>query len=366
MPSDDLPALRSEMIALLGRIIGDRPLPPDLQRMALDLFAALVAPSPAFTAPSVSAAKLDKPFGDAAGAGPTFVGNRRLVYVHGICQHAAGFSDPWWEALRPFVLTAFGPGTRGETRLEVVWSDIVNESAAALAAMAGPAGAVPQEEIARAVAAAEIKDALRDRADQEMVNAAMGTSDALEAPIAAGEPGALLDIPGVRCVDDFSIYLTNDGVRQQIINRFMAVVRPELQANRQVDVIGHSWGSVVAYEGLRQLEVEGFAAPLIRTFFTVGAALSIGPVKSRLRAANRDGKKPACVLRWVNLDARGDLVGGPLKNRPYQVDFDFVHLEPFGCGSFLGLVNPSCAHGSYFQSGNRAVNNDIFGRFIDL
>jgi len=87
-------------------------------------------------------------------------------------------------------------------------------------------------------------------------------------------------------------------------------------------------------------------------------------VKLRLRPANRDGRRPALVRRWVNINARGDVIGGPLQGRPYAVDNDFPNLEAFGCRRFLGLVNPSCAHASYFQSGNVAVNRDVFGRFL--
>jgi hypothetical protein len=89
-------------------------------------------------------------------------------------------------------------------------------------------------------------------------------------------------------------------------------------------------------------------------------------VKLRLRQANKDGRKPASVRRWVNLDAHGDVIGGLLKGRPYVVDLDFVNLEATGCSSFLGVVNPACAHGSYFDSSNTAVNQGIFARFIDL
>ncbi len=121
----------------------------------------------------------------------------------------------------------------------------------------------------------------------------------------------------------------------------------------------------MAYEALRQLEDAGFTRPLVRNLFTVGAALSLPPVKLGLRPANQDGHRPAMVRRWVNLNAHGDIVGGPLQNRPFQVDADFPNLDPFGCGNFLGLINPVCAHGSYFQPGNLPVNRDIFGRFID-
>jgi hypothetical protein len=79
---------------------------------------------------------------------------------------------------------------------------------------------------------------------------------------------------------------------------------------------------------------------------------------------NRDGRKPASVRRWVNLDAHGDLVGGPLKGRPFAVDLDFLNLDAAGRSSFLGLVDPQCAHSSYLDSGNGPVNRDIFARFI--
>ena len=71
------------------------------------------------------------------------------------------------------------------------------------------------------------------------------------------------------------------------------------------------------------------------------------------------------VRRWVNLNAHGDPIGGPLQGRPYAVDSDFPNLDAFGCPSFLGIVSPGCAHGSYFKEGNLPVNRDIFGHFIN-
>jgi hypothetical protein len=162
----------------------------------------------------------------------------------------------------------------------------------------------------------------------------------------------MLSIPGAECVDDFASYLVDSSVRQAIIDRFTGVVQPLLSGGLEIDIISHSWGTVVAYEGLRQLEDAGSVQPRVRNFFTVGAALSIAPVKQRLRPTNQDGRRPAMVRRWVNLNAQGDVVGGPL-------------LTPFTCGTFLGIVNPTCAHGSYFQLGNVAVNRDIFGTYIE-
>ncbi len=128
-----------------------------------------------------------------------------------------------------------------------------------------------------------------------------------------------LSVPGISCIDDFAVYMFDDSVRAEVIARFTAVVGPLLRAGVEIDIISHSWGTVVAYEGLRELEDGGLTSPLVRNFFTVGAALSIFPVKLRLRPANRDGRKPAMVRRWINLDAKGDPVGGRLQGQPYDV-----------------------------------------------
>lgn len=390
-------ALRREMIGLLNRIVGDKPLPSELQRTVLDLFARLA--EPAVAAVGLATAAAGTVALGAGGAGAV-VAERKLVYVHGICRHDTGFSNDWWTALRPFV-TMFGGGNLGQSRLEVVWSDLVNQAATAFAAAArggvapplgapaGPAAVV--DETARAQVAASIRETLRDRADQqELARASMGAATlggvggggvmggggAVSLPstpdlqMITGASGAsgpltLAGGGGGSCLDDFSVYLVHAPTRQAIIDRFTAVVRPQLAAGNEIDVISHSWGTVVAYEGLRELEDAGVSLTGVRNFFTVGAALSIGAVKLGLRSQNKDGRKPTGVRRWVNLDARGDLIGGPLQGRPYAVDEDRLNLEPFGCGSFLGAVNPSCSHSSYFQSGNDAVNRDIFARFIN-
>jgi hypothetical protein len=289
------------------------------------------------------------------------VGDRLLVYVHGICKHEAGYSNSWWEALHPFTNT-FGAGRLDDKRREVLWSDLVNQRA--LEAQANRAvderaarQADEQEQLKEA-----ILEALRDRSDRQMIDTRpmLGEDDA---PRAIEESRALT-IPGLNCIDDFTIYMVNDSVRAEVIGCFTRVVRPLLESGAELDIISHSWGTVVAYEALRELASQGVNAGRVRNFFTVGAALSIGPVKAKLRTANKDGQRPAMVRRWVNLDARGDVVGGSLKGRPYAVDKEFLNLNPFGCTQFLGIFDPGCAHGSYFVSHNKPVNRDIFAAFI--
>lgn len=276
---------------------------------------------------------------------------RRLVAVHGICRHTAGFSDPWWASLQPFT-EVFGPGRLGQERIEVTWSDLVNPRT--LDASRGVTRGVEQE-----VVADLLRSALMERAEMMVGDetSARDARDLVRDPFAADRA---LNIPLLSCVDDFAVYLTNNAKRAEIIARFTGNVRPLLEAGEELDIIAHSWGTVVAYEGLRELDALQLSGR-VRHFFTAGSALAIGVVKARLRASNRDGRKPAGVSEWCNLDARGDVVGGRLKGRPFAVDQEFLDIPPQGCG----LLDLGCAHGSYFDPRNLAVNRDIFARFIN-
>src|SRR5205807_3466538 len=128
-------------------------------------------------------------------------------------------------------------------RHEVLWSDVV--SARALAA---PAGA--QKELRDRLVAA-----LADRIERQALAAAPVPAAGTDARALVGARG-LSSIPGLNCIDDFTAYLLNDNVRRQVIARFVNVVKPLLQPGSQVEIISHSWGTVVAYEALRLLEAD--------------------------------------------------------------------------------------------------------------
>jgi hypothetical protein len=291
--------------------------------------------------------------------------NRQIVYVHGICRHDAGFSDGWWDSLHPFT-DEFGAGVRDATRKEVLWSDLVNSSnvAASFAAM----------EENNEDEANEWSAAIRGVLEERSASLALETTPSVMDPAIArlqltvnmgaqnifGAPG--LSIPGFNCIDDFAVYMFDENKRAEIIARFTDVVGPLVKAGVEIDIIAHSWGTVVAYEGLRELADGGQTQTNVRNFFTVGAALAIFLAKKRLRPQNQDGRRPAMVRRWVNINAAGDPVGGRLMGRPYQVDVESLQVPNLGCG----FLDASCAHGSYFVANNLVVNRDIFGHFTNL
>jgi metacaspase-1 len=275
-------------------------------------------------------------------------------------------------------MSPFVPDIEDANRHEVLWSDIIEpDQAAADTHAAGLARmlAASAEDSPEGEVAADLRDVLADRAQHVLLEAsASPPTISASAAVGAGGvmpaqsmqivgPQALASIPQVECVSDFSRYLLESDIRDEVIDRFQAVARPLLENGAQVIVISHSWGTVVAYEALRRLDSDSGFSGSVATLFTVGSALSIPPVKRRLLPEAIDGQRPAAVGRWVNLNARFDIIGGHLRGNPFAVDYEYLNLEPVGCSALI--PNPWCAHGSYFNRDNLAVNRDIFGFFIE-
>lgn len=301
--------------------------------------------------------------GAEAGRDRAVVG-KHVVYVHGIGTHTAGFSQRWFDAMRAFT-PSLRPGALGGNRHEVLWSNLVN-------ARALEAAGTPEAEAQRI--ARELRATVEDRIEQQRAAAAaaaVATGRAPDAARALEEADAERDLSrgaldGLGGIDDFGRYLADPGLRDQVIARFTTVVARLLREGATIEVIAHSWGTVVAYEALRRLDRDSLLPTgAVRNFFTVGSALSIPFVRHRLLPEATDGARPRLVRRWVNLDAQGDPVGGRLAGS-LRVDQDFLELPAVGCSSFLFFPpNPACAHSSYFDARNSRVNSDIFGRFIE-
>ncbi|GAA4813555.1 alpha/beta hydrolase [Streptomyces ziwulingensis] len=95
-------------------------------------------------------------------------------------------------------------------------------------------------------------------------------------------------------------YLTEEPLRDAVLARWEGVVTPETRV-----VVGHSLGSVVAYDAL-------CAHPewKIDTLITLGSPLGLGAVSSRLRPPLVPGEEARWpgVRRWVNIAALEDPV----------------------------------------------------------
>jgi hypothetical protein len=301
---------------------------------------------------------------------------RFVVYVHGICHHDPGYSDGWFAAMKPFV-----PSIPDGNRREVLWSDAVGATPAVMGlhtveglAAGLQATRVPLDPQLFALAA-DVRDVLIDRLQHLYVQvatraatdlAAAGGQTPAHAFLTAvpGGPLALVSVPGFECVSDFASYLLDPATREAVLKTFDDVVRPLLQEGNQLEIISHSWGTVVAYEALRRMDGDsGLPAGAVLNFFTVGAALSLAPVRRRLLPEAGDGARPRVAANWVNLNAHFDVVGGPLRGNPFAVDAEFLNLPAVGCPAHF--PDPRCSHASYFRPENLLVNRDVFGRIIE-
>ncbi|MEZ5540676.1 MAG: hypothetical protein R3F42_01380 [Pseudomonadota bacterium] len=112
-------------------------------------------------------------------------------------------------------------------------------------------------------------------------------------------------------IRDTEIYFRNHG---NIGCRIRAVQKQPLRAavarGDRVLLIGHSMGSVIAYDALWELDhLEGLP-PCVDCFLTIGSPLGMRYVQRRLIGLGQAQPRiyPGNIRRWVNIAARGDLV----------------------------------------------------------
>ena len=109
--------------------------------------------------------------------------------------------------------------------------------------------------------------------------------------------------------DEINRYFNNaDNVASQVRELLKQTLRPMLQKQDEVLLIGHSLGAVIAYDTLWELSrQEGVTGKV--DFLTLGSPMGMQYVKRRLLGMNGGSNKsyPDRIRRWVNLSAVGDV-----------------------------------------------------------
>ncbi len=108
---------------------------------------------------------------------------------------------------------------------------------------------------------------------------------------------------------DLRRYVRDDnGIAAHTRRMVKVPLRAAFEGGHPVMLIGHSMGSVIAYEALWELTHEGGAAE-VDLFVTMGSPLGQRYMQQRLigKAARGAGKYPHNIRRWKNLAAIGDL-----------------------------------------------------------
>jgi hypothetical protein len=276
---------------------------------------------------------------------------RKVIFVHGVGRQQAGYSDRWRANLNAYL------NLPSVNYIEALWAPLLDEQRQrALAAAAGSRTA--KQEAAADDLSDEIWREVRKNAVRERVSVPK-TPPRRRKGVRATELAAadlttlgLLDMISVvrEAISDFSRYFLNKSLRDKVKGVVRDAILDQTQPSDEVSIVSHSWGTVVCYEMLHDL-ARTHSDRRVQVLFTLGSPLWIDVIRGRLNV--KSGKKPAGLKFWVNVDAKGDFVGGSLDD-DYQVDRDYKVPSRKGVD----------AHGSYFAAGNEAVLDDIVAHFI--
>ena len=127
---------------------------------------------------------------------------------------------------------------------------------------------------------------------------------------------------------DLRRYLKNlNGIADHIRQMLKLPLRAAAESGRPVLLIGHSMGSVIAWEALWELTHVDGASLAVDLFLSMGSPLGQRYIQNRIRGCHERGayRYPHNIRRWINLSAVGDLtaIDPTLAN-------DFAEMLRFG------------------------------------
>lgn len=157
-----------------------------------------------------------------------------------------------------------------------------------------------------------------------------------------------------------------DNIASDIRKLLKQTLRPLIDKNESVLLIGHSLGSVIAYDTLWELSnQEGLHGKV--DFLTIGSPLGMHYVQRRLMGIRGNGNKsyPKLIKRWINIASEGDIIA---LERNFHESFEEMlklglvkSIEDHSHGIFNYYRNEeglNC-HRSYGYLVNPAVGNVI-------
>jgi len=137
-------------------------------------------------------------------------------------------------------------------------------------------------------------------------------------------------------LQDTRRYFRNEKKAATRIRRMLADrIKKAWAAGQQIMLIGHSLGSVIAYEVLWELSRLEESEVRIDRFVTIGSPLGLNFVKHRLLTAREQGthRYPDNIRHWINLSAIGEMTA-----------LDRVFADDYAEMLDLGLVESITDH----------------------
>lgn len=132
-----------------------------------------------------------------------------------------------------------------------------------------------------------------------------------------------------RLMHEATRYLKNrDGVGAAVRGVLRATLESAWRDGRQVLLIGHSLGSVIAYDTLWELTHVHGASGEVSLLVTLGSPLATRFVQRSLKGARETGagRYPHNIRRWMNFAARGDTTALQPRLKPLYTDMLRLNL----------------------------------------
>jgi hypothetical protein len=108
-----------------------------------------------------------------------------------------------------------------------------------------------------------------------------------------------------RELQDLAAYYEDENFRSTARQRLIDKLREH--AGKRIMLIGHSMGSIIAYDVLRIIGRETPPVP-VDHFLTIGSPLGLPHVKTEIYEENDLVRTPSVVGRWTNFADRRDVV----------------------------------------------------------
>ena len=133
----------------------------------------------------------------------------------------------------------------------------------------------------------------------------------------------LLPDPAVKAtIQETARYFSNAGnIGQQVRELLKAPLREMFARDERVLVIGHSMGSVIAYDSLWELTHIENNPGRVELFLTIGSPLGMRFTQQRLQGTHEIGSRryPHNIRHWINIASQGDLTAlDPTLRDDYQ------------------------------------------------
>jgi len=155
-------------------------------------------------------------------------------------------------------------------------------------------------------------------------------------------------------------YFRNEqGIATTIRSMVTDALEAAWAADRSVLLIGHSLGSVIAYDALWELSRRSGNVGRVDLFLTLGSPLGLNFVRKRVLGAGETGamRYPDNIDRWVNLSAVGEMTA---LGRRFAHDF-----RPMQALGLVGSIEDRVDLVNYFRGPDGLNVHKCYGYMIN-